>query len=137
MDAPFCRRVIALHIYDISAPVYAFLVSDAYLAALTMESGSEFISRDRDFNRFPRLRWRPSFWRWATKTARSLGTAKLVRACLGKAAAALWCVREFSRGWQDEALPLAAEAEGLRVAIDAEFPGHQAYHRPGLDDAIF
>jgi uncharacterized protein len=37
------------------------LVSDAYLAALAIESGSEFISRDRDFNRFPGLRWRPPF----------------------------------------------------------------------------
>lgn len=64
----------------------------------------------------------------------SHGTAKLVHECLGKAATALWCVGEFSRSWQAEALPLAAEAEALRVAIDAEFPGHQAYHRAGLDD---
>ena len=34
------------------------LVSDAYLAALAVESGSEWITTDRDFARFPGLRWR-------------------------------------------------------------------------------
>lgn len=34
------------------------LVPDAYLAALAMESGAEWISTDRDFARFPGLRWR-------------------------------------------------------------------------------
>jgi len=34
------------------------LVSDAYLAALAIESGSEWITADRDFSRFPGLRWR-------------------------------------------------------------------------------
>jgi len=34
------------------------LVSDAYLAALAIESGSELITTDRDFARFPGLRWR-------------------------------------------------------------------------------
>jgi predicted nucleic acid-binding protein len=34
------------------------LVSDAYLAALAIESGSEWITTDRDFSRFPGLRWR-------------------------------------------------------------------------------
>lgn len=34
------------------------LVSDAYLAALAIESGSEWITDDRDFARFPGLRWR-------------------------------------------------------------------------------
>ena len=34
------------------------LVADAYLAALAIESGSEWITTDRDFSRFPRLRWR-------------------------------------------------------------------------------
>jgi toxin-antitoxin system PIN domain toxin len=34
------------------------LVSDAYLAALAMESGAEWITADRDFSRFPGLRWR-------------------------------------------------------------------------------
>ena len=34
------------------------LVPDAYLAALAVESGSEWITTDRDFSRFPGLRWR-------------------------------------------------------------------------------
>ncbi len=34
------------------------LVPDAYFAALAIESGSEWISTDRDFSRFPGLRWR-------------------------------------------------------------------------------
>lgn len=34
------------------------LVPDAYLAALAIESGSEWITIDRDFSRFPGLRWR-------------------------------------------------------------------------------
>lgn len=34
------------------------LVADAYLAALAVESGCEWITTDRDFSRFPGLRWR-------------------------------------------------------------------------------
>ena len=34
------------------------LVPDAYLAALAIESGCEWISTDRDFGRFKGLRWR-------------------------------------------------------------------------------
>ena len=34
------------------------LVTDAYFAALAMESGSEWITTDRDYARFPGLRWR-------------------------------------------------------------------------------
>ena len=34
------------------------LVPDAYLAALAIESGSELITYDRDYSRFPGLRWR-------------------------------------------------------------------------------
>jgi toxin-antitoxin system PIN domain toxin len=34
------------------------LVPDAYLAALALESGSEWITTDRDYSRFPKLRWR-------------------------------------------------------------------------------
>ncbi len=37
------------------------LIPDAYLAALAIESGSEWISTDRDFARFPGLRWRHPF----------------------------------------------------------------------------
>jgi toxin-antitoxin system PIN domain toxin len=34
------------------------LVSDAYFAALAIESGAEWITADRDYARFPGLRWR-------------------------------------------------------------------------------
>lgn len=33
------------------------LVPDAYLAALAIESGCEWVTADRDFARFPDLRW--------------------------------------------------------------------------------
>ena len=33
-------------------------VTDTYLAALAIESGSELITEDRDFSRYPGLRWR-------------------------------------------------------------------------------
>lgn len=34
------------------------LVTDAYFAALAIESGAVWITADRDFSRFPGLRWR-------------------------------------------------------------------------------
>ena len=34
------------------------LVPDAYHAALAIESGSEWLTTDRDYTRFPGLRWR-------------------------------------------------------------------------------
>lgn len=37
------------------------LVPDAYLAAMAIESGCEWISTDRDFSRFKSLRWREPF----------------------------------------------------------------------------
>ena len=37
------------------------LVPDAWLAALAIESGCEWITADRDFARFPGLRWRHPF----------------------------------------------------------------------------
>lgn len=42
----------------IEADAKGNLVADAYLAALAIESGSEWITTDRDFSRFPGLRWR-------------------------------------------------------------------------------
>ena len=41
-----------------SADARGNLVADAYLAALALETGSELITTDRDFARFPGLRWR-------------------------------------------------------------------------------
>ncbi len=43
----------------LEADVRGNLIPDAYLAALAVESGSEWISSDRDFSRFQGLRWRP------------------------------------------------------------------------------
>jgi toxin-antitoxin system PIN domain toxin len=40
------------------ANVKGNLVPDAYLAALAIESGSEWVTTDRDFSRFPQLSWR-------------------------------------------------------------------------------
>ena len=34
------------------------LIPDAFLAAMAIESGCEWITTDRDFSRFPGLRWR-------------------------------------------------------------------------------
>ena len=44
-----------------SAGVRGNLVPDAYLAALAIESGSEWITTDGDYGRFPGLRWRRPF----------------------------------------------------------------------------
>jgi len=41
-----------------SAGAKGNLISDAYFAALAMESGAEWITADRDYARFPGLRWR-------------------------------------------------------------------------------
>lgn len=41
-----------------SADAKGNLVADAFHAALAIESGAEFITTDRDFSRFPGLRWR-------------------------------------------------------------------------------
>jgi uncharacterized protein len=40
------------------AGVRGNLVPDAYLAALALESGCEWVTTDRDYARFPGLRWR-------------------------------------------------------------------------------
>lgn len=37
------------------------LIADAYLAALAIESGCEWITMDRDYSHFPGLRWRHPF----------------------------------------------------------------------------
>jgi uncharacterized protein len=41
-----------------SANAYGNLVQDAWLAALAIESGCEWITNDRDFARFDGLQWR-------------------------------------------------------------------------------
>jgi toxin-antitoxin system PIN domain toxin len=47
-----------LRLMLIKGQVRGPLVSDAQLAALTMEVGGELYSTDRDFARFPGLRWK-------------------------------------------------------------------------------
>jgi toxin-antitoxin system PIN domain toxin len=44
-----------------TAPAAGNLVADAYLAALAIESGNEWITTDRDYSRFPGLHWRHPF----------------------------------------------------------------------------
>ena len=46
------------------------LIPDAYLAALAIESGSEWITTDRDFARFPGLKWRHPLEGWEFKSPR-------------------------------------------------------------------
>lgn len=48
-----------------TAAVKGNMVADAYLAALAIESGSEWITTDRDYSRFPGLRWRHPLGRTA------------------------------------------------------------------------
>lgn len=43
------------------AGVKGNLVPDAFLAALAIESGCEWVTADRDYARFPELRWRHPF----------------------------------------------------------------------------
>jgi toxin-antitoxin system PIN domain toxin len=45
----------------LAANVRGNLVPDAYLAALAIESGSELITDDRGFGRYPGLRWHGPF----------------------------------------------------------------------------
>lgn len=42
----------------VDADVKGNLVPDAYLAALAIESGSDWVTTDRDYGRFRGLRWR-------------------------------------------------------------------------------
>ena len=56
--APGSRHWEILERLCLAAGVKGNLVPDAYLAALAIESGSELITTDRDFSRFPGLRWR-------------------------------------------------------------------------------
>ncbi len=44
-----------------NANAYGNLVQDAWLAALAIESGCEWITNDRDFARFDGLQWRVPF----------------------------------------------------------------------------
>lgn len=56
--APGARHFDLFRQLCTSARTTGNLVADAYLAALAIESGSEWVTDDRDFARFPGLRWR-------------------------------------------------------------------------------
>lgn len=56
--APGPRHWIIFERLCLAAGAKGNLVPDAFLAALAIESGSEWITTDRDFSRFPGLRWR-------------------------------------------------------------------------------
>lgn len=55
---PGPRHWSIFHSLGIAAGVKGNLVPDAYLAALAIEAGCEWVTTDRDFSRFKGLRWR-------------------------------------------------------------------------------
>jgi toxin-antitoxin system PIN domain toxin len=64
-DQPHCVHISpGTRHWDIFADLCAIkgmkgnLIPDAYFAALAIESGSEWITTDRDYSRFPKLHWR-------------------------------------------------------------------------------
>jgi toxin-antitoxin system PIN domain toxin len=56
--APGLRHWEIFRALCLEAGVKGNLVPDAYLAAMAIESGCEWITTDRDFSRFKGLRWR-------------------------------------------------------------------------------
>lgn len=56
--SPGLRHWVIFERLCIASDAKGNIVADAYLAALAIESGSEWITTDRDFSRFPGLRWR-------------------------------------------------------------------------------
>jgi uncharacterized protein len=55
---PTPRHLTVLHGLLATLGTAGNLVNDAHLAALALEHGAEVVSFDRDFSRFPGLRWR-------------------------------------------------------------------------------
>ena len=58
VDAPGARRWAIFQSLCVDAGTKGKLVADAYLAAMAIEAGCEWITTDRDFSRFKSLRWR-------------------------------------------------------------------------------
>lgn len=58
MVAPGARHWEIFGRLCVDAEAKGNLVADAYLAALAIETGCEWITTDRDFSRFKGLRWR-------------------------------------------------------------------------------
>jgi predicted nucleic acid-binding protein len=68
LELPNCRVILAgARHWSIfcglcrAAQATGNLVPDAWFAALAIEHGCEWITTDRDFARFPGLRWRTPF----------------------------------------------------------------------------
>jgi hypothetical protein len=59
--APGSRHWQIFHDLCQSIPATGNLVPDAWLAALAIESDCDWITTDRDYERFPGLRWRHPF----------------------------------------------------------------------------
>lgn len=57
MLTPGSRHLAYLELAMVDGRVTGALTSDAVLAALAMEYGATLISTDRDFARFPQLKW--------------------------------------------------------------------------------
>jgi len=55
---PTARHLTTLRDLILAFGTGGNLTSDAHLAALAIEHGAELCSADRDFGRFPRLKWR-------------------------------------------------------------------------------
>ena len=55
---PGPRHWVIFNNLCMEANVKGNIVPDAYLAAMAIESGSEWITTDRDYSRFPGLKWR-------------------------------------------------------------------------------
>jgi hypothetical protein len=62
------------------------------------------------------------------------GSAQVAYEGLVRSMAAFQKVYAWDPDLQDDVLPLLAEAERLRKSIDAEFPGHREFKRPGFDE---
>ncbi len=80
MDQPHCQIVEpGPRHWDIftglcqRANAYGNLVQDAWLAALAIESGCEWITNDRDYARFEGLQWRTPFTALKTSASRPAG----------------------------------------------------------------
>ena len=58
IEQPAARHWAIYEQLCVAAGAKGNLVSDAFIAALAIESGCELITTDRDFARFPGLRWR-------------------------------------------------------------------------------
>lgn len=62
------------------------------------------------------------------------GSAKVAYDGITRSIIALQTIYKWDHSLQDEALQLMVEADRIRKGIDAEFPGHRSFKRPGFDE---